>query len=186
MEGSEQATAQSSGPFWQQSKRRQGCSRASRSYSRVSRSLLQPALVCEVDSSKMREETSSLEYDDHHHENLYNLTLSSKIQTAGGIEQSGSRSKRTTLVLASSQQRKPADSLESISTIPSVKHNRKQPPISLVPTSMKKYDEQLPLRLVKAPDDSRNGGPYGDCKTIEDHNIGRLSAGSRREHCQTP
>ena len=95
----------------------------------------------------MREDTSSLEYDDQHHENLYNLTLSSKIQTAGGVEQSGSRSKRTTLVLASSQQRKPADSLESISTIPSVKHNRKQPPISLVPTSMKKCDEQLPLRL---------------------------------------
>lgn len=179
MEGSEQATAQSFGPFWQQSKRRQGCSRASRSCSRVSRSLLKPAIVCEVDSSKR--DTSSLEYDDHHHENLYNLTLSSKIQTAGGIEQSGSRSKQTTLVLASSQQRKLADSLESISTIPSVKHNRKQPPISLVPTSMKKYDEQLPLRLVKAPDDSRNGGPYGDCKTIEDHR--KLSAGSR---CQTP
>lgn len=114
----------------------------------------------------MREDTSSLEYDDHHQDNnLYNLTLSSKIQTAGGVEQSGSRSKRTTLLLASSQQRKPADSLESISTIPSVKHNRKQPPLSLVPTSMKKYEEQLPLRLSqgKGPtQDSRNSGPYGD------------------------
>jgi hypothetical protein len=37
------------------------------------------SLVCEVDSSKMREDTSSLEYDDQHQENLYNLTLSSKI-----------------------------------------------------------------------------------------------------------
>jgi hypothetical protein len=140
----------------------------------------------------MRDDTSSLEYDEHHHENLYNLTLSSKIQTAGGIEQSGSRSKRTTLVLASSQQRKPADSLESISTIPSVKHNRKQPPISLVPTSMKKYDEQLTLRVNqgKVQDDSRNAGPYGESyfkqQTYEDHNLGKLSAGSRREHCQTP
>jgi len=36
--------------------------------------------------------------------------------------------------------------MDSISTIPSVKHNKKQPPVSLVPTSMKKYEE-APLRL---------------------------------------
>ena len=44
------------------------------------------SIVCEVDSSKMRD-TSSLEYEEHH-DNLYNLTLTSKAQT---VERSRSR-----------------------------------------------------------------------------------------------
>jgi hypothetical protein len=70
-------------------------------------------------------DTSSLEYDEHHDNNLYSLTLSSK-----AVERSGSRAHHPRMVKA--------DSIESvISTIPSVK-NRKQPPIFLVPHSMNK------------------------------------------------
>ena len=87
----------------------------------------------------MREDSSSLEYDDPHQENFYNLTLSSKINT-GGMEMSGSRSKRTTMIVGGSNQRRHIDTMESvISTIPSVKHNRKQPLLSLVPSTMNKH-----------------------------------------------
>lgn len=93
-------------------------------------------------------DTSSLEYDDPHDNNLYNLTLSSKVNT---IELSGSRSRG----LYNSQPRtfKGGDSIESvISTIPSMKGNKKQPPASLVPSMMNKNlvrnNESLRLKRV--------------------------------------
>jgi hypothetical protein len=77
-------------------------------------------------------DTSSIENEEHH-DNLYNLTLSSKAQT---IERSNSRSRGYVF----NQRIYKADSLESvISTIPSVKNNKKQPPVSMIPQMMNKH-----------------------------------------------
>lgn len=122
---------------------------------------LRKYLVCEVDSSKMKD-TSSLEYDDHNDNNLYNLTLSSKVHTVG--ERSGSRSRA--MLGSNPRTNKGGESVESaISTIPSVKHNKRQPPVSLVPSIMAKIGQAAPetLRikkassdLIKISDESRN------------------------------